>query len=83
MLIWCKTPYLPNKYPCMTTDQKVLENLPHLKFESNEAPKIKISNSLGSSDQSAFFQIAHSSSIWGPLDDLKSKNAKAMTQIKI
>jgi hypothetical protein len=38
---------------------------------------------LGSSAKSAFFQIADSSSLWGPLDDLGSKNAKAMTPIKI
>jgi hypothetical protein len=48
-----------------------------------EASKIKISNHLGSSAKSAFFQIADSSSLLGPLDDLGSKNAKAMTPIKI
>ncbi len=48
-----------------------------------EATKIKTSNRLGSSAKSAFFQIADSSSLWGPLDDLGSKNAKAMTPIKI
>ncbi len=48
-----------------------------------KATKIKISNSLGSSVKSAYFQIADSSSLWGPLDDLKSKNAMAMTPIKI
>ena len=48
-----------------------------------EAAKIKISNRLGSSDKSAFFQIANSGSLWGPLDDLKSKNVKEMTPIKI
>jgi hypothetical protein len=48
-----------------------------------EAAKIKISNRLGSSAKSAFFQIADSGSLWGPLDDLGSKNAKAMNPIKI
>ncbi len=48
-----------------------------------EAAKIKISNRLGSSAKSAFIQIADSGSLWGPLDDFGSKNAKAMTPIKI
>jgi hypothetical protein len=48
-----------------------------------EAAKIKISNCLGSSAKSAFFQIGDSGSLWVPLDDLGSKNAKAMTPIKI
>ncbi len=48
-----------------------------------EATKIKISNRLGSSAKSAFFQITDSSSLWGPLDDLGSKNAKATTAFKI
>ena len=48
-----------------------------------EAAKIKMSNRLGSSAKSAFFQIANSGSLWGPLDDLGSKNAKALTPIKI
>ena len=48
-----------------------------------EAAKIKMSNRLGSSAKSAYFQIADSGSLWGPLDDLGSKNAKAMTPIKI
>ncbi len=48
-----------------------------------EAAKIKISNRLGSSAKKAFFQIADLGSLWGPLDDLGSKNAKAMTPIKI
>ena len=46
-----------------------------------EAAKIKISNRLGSRDKSAFFQIVDSGRLWGPLDDLGSKNAKAMTPI--
>jgi hypothetical protein len=46
-----------------------------------EATKIKISNRLGSSAKSAFFQIADSSSLWGPLDDLRLKNAKATTPL--
>jgi hypothetical protein len=48
-----------------------------------EAVKIKIPNCLGSSAKSAFFQIADSGSLWGPLDDLGSKNARAITPIKI
>jgi hypothetical protein len=48
-----------------------------------EAAKIKISSRLGFSAKSAFFQIADSGSLWGPLDDLESKNAKAMTPIEI
>ncbi len=48
-----------------------------------EAAKIKISNRLSSSAKSAFFQIKDSGSLWGPLDNLGSKNAKAMTPIKI
>ena len=52
-------------------------------MEATEAAKIKISNCLGSSAKSAFFQISDSSSLWGPLDDLESKNAKATTPIKI
>jgi hypothetical protein len=48
-----------------------------------EAAKIKTSNCLGSSAKLAFFQIADSHCLGGPLDDLKSKNAKAMTSIKI
>jgi len=48
-----------------------------------EIAKIKISNRLGSSAKSAFFQIADLSSLWGPLDALGSKNAKATTPIKI
>jgi hypothetical protein len=36
-----------------------------------EAAKIKISNRLGSSDKSAFFQIADLRSLWEPLDDLR------------
>ncbi len=47
-----------------------------------EATKIKMSNGLGSTAKSAFFQIVDSGSLWGPLDDLKTKNAKAMTPIK-
>jgi hypothetical protein len=46
-----------------------------------EAAKIKIWNHLSSSAKSAFFQIADSSSLWGPLDDLSSINVKAMTSI--
>jgi hypothetical protein len=46
-----------------------------------EAAKIKISNHSGSRAKSAFFQIADSGSPWGPLDDLRSKNVKAMTPI--
>ena len=48
-----------------------------------EATKIKISNRLGSTAKSAFFQIADSGRLWGPLDDIRSKSAKAMTPIKI
>jgi hypothetical protein len=48
-----------------------------------EIAKIKISSRLGSSAKSVIFQIADSSSPWGPLDDLGSKNAKATTPIKI
>jgi hypothetical protein len=48
-----------------------------------EAAKIKISNRLGSSAKSAFFQIADSSSPWGSLDDLGSKNATATSPIEI
>ncbi len=48
-----------------------------------EAAKIKISNRLGSTAKYAFFRIADSGRLWGPLDDLGSKNAKAMTPIKI
>ncbi len=47
-----------------------------------EAAKIKISNCSAYSGKSAFFQITDSSSFLGPLDDLGSKNAKAMTPIK-
>jgi hypothetical protein len=46
-----------------------------------EAAQIKISNRLGSSAKLPVFQIADSSSLWGPLDDLRSKNAGAMTSI--
>ncbi len=48
-----------------------------------EAEKIKILNRLGFSAKSAFFQIADSGSLWGPLDDLGSKNARAITPIEI
>ncbi len=48
-----------------------------------EAAKIKLSNRSGSTAKSAFFQIAVSGRLWGTLDDLRSKNAKAMTPIKI
>jgi hypothetical protein len=48
-----------------------------------EAVKIKISKRLGFSAKSAFFQIADSGSLWGPLDDLGSKNARAITPIEI
>jgi hypothetical protein len=48
-----------------------------------EATKNKILNCLGSSAKSAFFQIADSGSLWGPLDDLGSKNARAITPIEI
>ncbi len=46
-----------------------------------ESAKIKISNRLGSSAKLAFFQIADSVRLWGPLDDLGSKNVEAMTPI--
>ncbi len=48
-----------------------------------EAAKIKIANRSGSTAKSAFFQIADSGSLWGPLDDLGSKNARAITPIEI
>ncbi len=48
-----------------------------------EAAKIQMSNRLGSSGKSAFFRIADSGRLWGTLDDLRWKNAKAMTPIKI
>ncbi len=46
-----------------------------------EEVKIKISNRKGSTAKLPFFQIVDSSSLWGPLDDLGSKNAKAKTPI--
>ncbi len=48
-----------------------------------EAAKIKIFNRSGSTAKLAFFQIADSGSLWGPLDDLGSKNARAITPIEI
>ncbi len=47
-----------------------------------EAAKIKISNRLGFSAKSAFFQIADSGSLSGPLDDLGSKMQELSPPLK-
>jgi hypothetical protein len=51
-------------------------------MEVTEAAKIKISNRLGSSAKSVFFQIADSGSLWGPLDDLGQKMPRQWPPLK-
>ncbi len=71
-LIYC---ILPHKNAWMTSDQKVLQNWPHLKSLSNGEHLSSKNWNLQRYElqaKSALFQIAESKNLWGPLDGKRS-----------